>query len=54
MVLENLILSKINLTQKIKIICFPSYVDFRSSVNAAMFLDLGHTLREEHMQVEWG
>jgi hypothetical protein len=29
-----------------KIVYSPSYVDFRSRPNAAMFLDLGHMLRE--------
>jgi hypothetical protein len=27
----------------------PSYADFRSKANTAMLLDLGHTLREEHI-----
>jgi hypothetical protein len=33
-----------------KVICSLSYEDFSSSVNAAMLLDLGHTLRGEHIQ----
>jgi hypothetical protein len=33
-----------------KIICSPSYLDFRSRANAAMWLDLDHMAREEHMQ----
>jgi hypothetical protein len=37
-----------------KIVCAPSYADFRSRVNAAMWLDLGHTLRGEHIREEWG
>jgi hypothetical protein len=37
-----------------KIICSPSYVDFRSRAKAVMLLDLGHTLRGEHIQKEWG
>jgi hypothetical protein len=28
-----------------KIVCSPSYADFRSRENTAMFLDLGHMLR---------
>jgi hypothetical protein len=32
-----------------KIICSPSYMDFRSRANAAMLLDLGHTLKGEHI-----
>jgi hypothetical protein len=37
-----------------KVICSPSYVDFRSSTKAVMLLDLGHTLRAEHIWEEWG
>jgi hypothetical protein len=37
-----------------KIICSPSYVDFKSRAKAAMLLELGHTLREEHIREEWG
>jgi hypothetical protein len=40
MELENIILSKVSQAQKTKIICPPSYVDFRSRANAAMWLDL--------------
>jgi hypothetical protein len=32
-----------------KIVCSPSYADFRSRAKAAMLLDLGHTLRGEHI-----
>jgi hypothetical protein len=37
-----------------KIVCSPSYEDFRFRENAVMLLDLGHTLRGEHIQEEWG
>jgi hypothetical protein len=37
-----------------KIIYSLSYVDFRSRANAAMLLDLRHTLRGEHIREEWG
>jgi hypothetical protein len=37
-----------------KIICSPSYADFRSRANAAMWVDLGHTLRGEHTWEVWG
>jgi hypothetical protein len=37
-----------------KIVCSPSYVDFRSRTNAVMWLDLGHMTRREHIQEEWG
>jgi hypothetical protein len=53
MELENLILNKVSEAQKTKIVCFPSYVDFRSRANTAMLLDLGHTLRGKHIREEW-
>jgi hypothetical protein len=40
--------------RKPKIICCLSYVDFRSRAKAAMLLNFGHTLREEHIWEEWG
>jgi hypothetical protein len=52
MELKNIILSKISLAQKIKIICSPSYTDFRSRAKPVMLLDLGQTLRGEHIWVE--
>jgi hypothetical protein len=45
MELENIICSPI-------IICSPSHVDFRSRTKAVMLLDLGHTLRKEHIWEE--
>jgi hypothetical protein len=36
MELENIILSEVSQAQRPKIICSPSYVDFRSRANAAM------------------
>jgi hypothetical protein len=36
-----------------KIICSPSYSDFRSRANTAMGLDLGH-IRWEHTREVWG
>jgi hypothetical protein len=54
MELENIILSEVSQAQKIKkIICSPSYEDFRSWENTAMWLDLGHMIRGEHIQ-EYG
>jgi hypothetical protein len=35
-----------------KIICSPSYADFRPKTNAVILLDMGHTLRGEHVQEE--
>jgi hypothetical protein len=32
-----------------KIIWSPSYTDFRPKTNAVILLDMGHTLREEHI-----
>jgi hypothetical protein len=32
-----------------KIVCSPSYEDFRSRANTAMLLDLGHVLKGEHI-----
>jgi hypothetical protein len=46
MELENIIVSEVSQVRRPKIICSPSYVDFRSRVNAAMLLDLVHMLRE--------
>jgi hypothetical protein len=37
-----------------KIICSPSYADYRSKTNAVILLDMGHTLREEHAQEKQG
>jgi hypothetical protein len=36
MELENIILSEVSQTQRTKIVCFPSYVVFRSRANIAM------------------
>jgi hypothetical protein len=52
--LENIILSEVSQTQKTKNQCSPLHADFRSRVKAAMLLHLGHTLRGEHIQEEWG
>jgi hypothetical protein len=40
--------------RRAKIICSPSYVDFRSRANAAMLLDFGHMLKGEHIWEVWG
>jgi hypothetical protein len=50
MEMENIILSEVSQAQKTKIICSPSYADFRSRANAAMLLDLGHMARREHIR----
>jgi hypothetical protein len=33
-----------------KITCSPSYADYRPKTNAAILLDMGHTLRGEQIQ----
>jgi hypothetical protein len=48
---ENIILSKVSQSRKPKIVCSPSYVDFRSRANAAMWLDWDHMTRGEHIWV---
>jgi hypothetical protein len=35
-----------------KIICSPSYADFRPKKNTVILLDMGHTLRGEHIKEE--
>jgi hypothetical protein len=35
-----------------KIVCSPSYEDFRSKANAVVLLDLGHTLKGENLWEE--
>jgi hypothetical protein len=47
--LENIILSEVSQTQKIKN-HMSSYADFRSRANAAMWLDLDHKKMGEHIQ----
>jgi hypothetical protein len=47
--LENIILSTVSRLRRPKIICSPSYADFRSKVSTAMWLDLGHMTRVEHI-----
>jgi hypothetical protein len=46
--LENIILSEVSQAQKAKIICSPSYADYRPKTNAVILLDIGHTLRGPH------
>jgi hypothetical protein len=45
MELENIILSEVSLAQKTKIVCSPSYSDFRSRVNTTRGLDFDHMMR---------
>jgi hypothetical protein len=50
--LENIILSKVSQAQKAKVICSPSYADFRPKTVAVVLLDMGHMLRGERVQEE--
>jgi hypothetical protein len=49
MELENIILRLARLRRP-KIVCSPSYADFRSRANAAMWLELDHMTRGEHIR----
>jgi hypothetical protein len=49
---EHYLKQKLAGLRKPKIICSPSYADFRSKTNAVILLDMGHTLRVEHIQEE--
>jgi hypothetical protein len=35
-----------------KIVCSPSYANYRPQTNAVILLDMGHTLRGDHAQKE--
>jgi hypothetical protein len=54
MELENIILSKVSQLRRPKIVCYPSCEDFKPKINAVILLDMGHTLRGEHTQYEYG
>jgi hypothetical protein len=49
MELENSFWARSARPRRTKIICSPSYVDFRSRANAAMMLNLGHMTRGVHI-----
>jgi hypothetical protein len=38
--------------RRLKILCSPSYADFRPKTIAVILLNMGHMLREEHVQEE--
>jgi hypothetical protein len=44
--MENIILGEVRLG-KPKIVCSPSYADFRSKANVVILIDMGHILRGE-------
>jgi hypothetical protein len=48
---ENIILSRSAKLRRPKIVCSPSYADFRSRTNAAMWLDWDHMTRGEDIWV---
>jgi hypothetical protein len=52
MELENIILSKVSHGRRPKIICSPSYANFRPKTNVVIFLDMVHMLRGECIQEE--
>jgi hypothetical protein len=54
MELENIILSEASQAQNTKNHVSLSYADLRSRANTAMLLELGHTLRREHIWEECG
>jgi hypothetical protein len=54
MELQSIILSEVSQAKRPKILCSPSYAEFKSRANAAVLLDLGHMLRGEHIQEVWG
>jgi hypothetical protein len=54
MELENIILSKVSKTQKTKNGMCSLICRLRSRENAVMLLDLGHTIRGEHIWEVWG
>jgi hypothetical protein len=47
MEMENIILSKVSQAQKAKIVCSPSYMDYRPTKNEVILLDMDHTVRGE-------
>jgi hypothetical protein len=49
MELENIIVTKL---RRPKLMCSASYADFRPNTNAVILLDVGHTLKGEHIQEE--
>jgi hypothetical protein len=54
MELENIILREVSQAQKNKNHVFSLICGRYSRANVAMLLDVGHTLRGEHMWEEWG
>jgi hypothetical protein len=52
MELENITLSKVSQTQKSKISCSSSYVDYIPKTNIVILLYMGHTLRRECVREE--
>jgi hypothetical protein len=51
--LENIILSRLARLRIPKIVCSPSYMDFRSRANAAMWLEMDHMTGGEHIREIW-
>jgi hypothetical protein len=53
MELEKSLWARLARLRRPKIICSPSYVDFRFRANAAMWLDFSHMIRWEHTWEVW-
>jgi hypothetical protein len=45
---------KLDRLRRAKIVCSPSYADFRPNTNAVILFDMGHTQSGEYIQEEWG
>jgi hypothetical protein len=50
--LENIILIKSARFRRPKVVCSPSYEDYRPKPNTVVLVGMGHTLRGEHVQEE--
>jgi hypothetical protein len=53
MEMENIFWESLARLRRPKFICSPSYADFRSRVNTALWLDLGHMTRREPILEVW-
>jgi hypothetical protein len=45
----DIILTKVSQLRRPKIVCSPSYVDFQSRTNTAMWVDLDHMINGQHI-----
>jgi hypothetical protein len=49
---EHQLVSEVTQVKRPKTVCSPSYVGFTPKTNAVILLDMGHTLRGEHIHEE--